>query len=253
VRNSEAMFKSASDGFSKQAWGLKPVRPKYHPALIERFSSRYGNGTVVEVGAGNGSFTRQLVGHGIWPIALEPENAVRLQLATDLPTVRAENGLPEATGLATGSASTVVAAEVFHHIDLSAVVGELHRILRRGGFLATVWNRPDTTIEWVGDYSEVLSRYWGDAPNQDPTQWRNAINSDPRFGLVDDWEVRNSHSTTPEELVKTARSSSLIGSLSPQDQLAVDNEILEIVRPLGSSFAFPHYTEMQVWRKAGWS
>ena len=248
-----AMQRSASNGFSKQAAGSKRIRPTYHPALVARFSARYGAGTVVELGAGHGTFTRQLVSEGVWPIALEPENSMRLQLSHGLPTVRTEYGLAEATGLPANSVSTVVAAGAFHYFDHPAAVAEIHRVLKPGGFLATVWNSPDTSIEWVSAYSEVISSYWSDAPKHESMQWRRAISSDPRFGLVDDWEVRNSHPSTPAEVLDRALSTSLIGSLDPHEQAKVGDEILEIVRPLGSSFAFPHFSEMQVWQKSFWS
>jgi SAM-dependent methyltransferase len=247
------MHRSASNGFSKQAWGLKGVRPTYHPALASRFVARFCSGTVVEVAAGPGTFTRQLVSEGLRPIALEPENAMRLQLSADLPSVRTEYGMAEATGLPANSVSTVVAAGAFHHFDLPAAVGEIHRILKPGGFLATVWNSPDTDVEWVSAYYEVIGRFWGDAPRHESMQWRSAISSDPRFGLVDDWEVRNSHGTTPDQVLDEAFVSSLIGALDPEGQVRIVEEILEIVRPLGSSFAFPHYSEMQVWQKSLWS
>ncbi len=88
---------AAANGYQAEAGVYASARPSYHAALVDRFVTTYGAGDVVELGAGTGIFTAQLVDAGIEPIAVEPVDAMRSALVERCPTVRAIGATAELT------------------------------------------------------------------------------------------------------------------------------------------------------------
>lgn len=243
------VHESAAGGFSKRADAYRRIRPSYHPALVRRFVDRFCDGQVVELGAGTGIFTSQLVAEGVKPVVIEPIAEMRAILESELPMVRVVDGAAELIPLADDAAATVVAAQAFHWFDYPKALDEIHRVLRPGGRLVTVWNVRDEAVDWVSDWTDIVDRHAGDTPRHRTMKWRKAIEADPRFGPVDDWSVFNPKHTTADGAVERALSTSFIAALDESDQEQVRQAILEIVKPLGSSFAFPYQSELQAWRK----
>ena len=128
---------AAASGYQREARTYAKVRPSYPAELVNRFVGRYGRGVVVELGAGTGIFTRQLVGAGCTPIAVEPVAEMRAVFSSDLPMVDVREGAAEAIPVADSSADTIVAAQAFHWFNQSVALAEIRRVLRPGG--RVVW------------------------------------------------------------------------------------------------------------------
>jgi SAM-dependent methyltransferase len=97
--------------------------------------SRRPNGRVLDVGCYDGQFTTQVLTdvRGVVGVDVSPR-ALAAARARGLETVRGqvEYGLP----FADGAFATVLAAELIEHVfDTQAVIGELARVLRPGGWL----------------------------------------------------------------------------------------------------------------------
>ena len=240
---------SASSGYGKRAVGYHDSRPNYHPAVVERFVDRYAQGVVVEVGGGTGIFTTQIAEGGVLPIVVEPVAEMRAVLAASLPIVDVRPGAAEALPIKSAVADTVVAAQAFHWFTFSQALDEVHRVMRPGGHLVTVWNVRDETVGWVSDYSVILERHEGDTPRHGSMQWRRAIASDARFELVDDYAVGNPQDVTVEGVVGRALSTSFIAALSAEEQADVADQIRRVVAPMGPRLQFPYRTELQAWRR----
>jgi SAM-dependent methyltransferase len=185
------VHESASSGYRKQAVAYHQARPSYHPRMVERFADRYGQGLVVDLGAGTGIFTAQIVAAGVTVIAVEPVGEMRSVLEASLRGVEVRAGTAEALPVGSAGADTVVAAQAFHWFASDQALDEIHRVVRPGGHLVTVWNVWDETVEWVSEYNLILGRYEGDTPRHRTMEWRRAIEADDRFELVDDWAVEN--------------------------------------------------------------
>lgn len=242
------VHESASSGYQNRADTYQEARPKYHPALVERFAARYANGSIVDLGAGTGIFTAQLVEAGLEVIAVEPVEAMRLRLASCLKGVRVVDGTAENIPLEDGSVHTVVAAQAFHWFRHGEALDEIHRVLGPKGFLVTVWNVRDETAPWVKAYNRVQERYEGDTPRHRSMAWRTAIDADARFTLVDDCSVDNPMSTTVEGVVGRFLSTSFIAALPATEQERVAQQIREIVEPYGPTLTFPYRGELQAWQ-----
>ena len=111
---------------------------------------------VVDVGAGTGKLTRQLVAAGHRVVAVDPLAEMLAQLRAAVPGVRALTGTAEALPLPDGSADAVVAAQAFHWFYPERALPELARVLRRGGRLALVWNSRDEGNPWIGRLSAEI-------------------------------------------------------------------------------------------------
>jgi SAM-dependent methyltransferase len=242
---------SAQDGYEEESGVYAAVRPNYHRELVDRFVRNYGRGVVVDLGAGTGIFTGQLIEAGCVPIAIEPVAAMRHRLMVDHPDVQALDGTAEDTGLADDSVDCVVVAQAFHWFNHTEALREIRRILRVGGHLVCVWNVRDESVEWVSDFTDIVDRHAGATPRHRTMHWRRAIDADRLFEAVDDWSVPNPVSATPESVVERALSTSFIAALDHQQQQQVLEEIRTLARAIGDRFEFPYRSELQAWRKLG--
>ena len=203
----------------------------------------------MDLGAGTGIFTKQLVDAGYNPIAIEPVPAMRTKLAVQLPTVEIRSGTAEDTGLETNSVDAVVAAQAFHWFDYSAALVEIKRILVSGGLLVCVWNVRDESVDWVRQYESILNKFEGSTPRHRTMEWRRAIDRDAAFDIVDDWSVQNPQPATPGSVADRALSTSFIGALDKDTRQAVLAEVRSLVSKMGENFDFPYVSEIQIWEK----
>ncbi|MEM7273621.1 MAG: methyltransferase domain-containing protein [Actinomycetota bacterium] len=245
------IHRAAADGYQANADVYRRARPAYHPELVARVVDRYtGPGAVVvDLGAGTGVFTAQLVAAGVRPTAVEPVEAMRAKLTAQLPAVTAVPGTAEAIPAEDAAVDTVVVAQAMHWFDHGPALDELARVLRPGGHLVTVWNVRDETVPWVTAYTEIVDRHAGDTPRHRTMRWRRAIDDDGRFEPVDDWSTLHPVPTDPDGVVGRALSTSFIAALSASDREAVADELRSVVAPLGDSFDYPYRAELQAWRR----
>ena len=106
--------------------------------------------SVLELGAGTGKLTEQLVALGHDVHATDPDPAM-LDIA--LPQLRRRPGSrrprPRRSRSADATFDVVVAAQAYHWFDHERALPEIARVLKRGGCFALVWNTRDERIPWV--------------------------------------------------------------------------------------------------------
>lgn len=246
----EEVHAAAAQGYTNRAATYQAARPSYHPELIARFVERYGRGQVVDLAAGTGIFTAQLVDAGIVPVAIEPVAAMRETLTGRLAGVEALDGMAEAMPLGDDTADTVVVAQAFHWFAHNEALAEIARVLKPGGALVTVWNVRDQRTEMVQRYSELVNRYEGDTPRHHTMIWRDAIDADDRFVLIDDWHIDNPQQTDVNGVVNRALSTSFIASLPTDEQDDFAAELRVAMAPYGPEIVLPYQCELQAWLTA---
>ncbi|MEL7158137.1 MAG: class I SAM-dependent methyltransferase, partial [Actinomycetota bacterium] len=175
------VHEAAATGFSRDPDRYHRGRPSYHPEVSKRVAERYGKGIMVELGAGTGIFTRQLVDEGLEVIALEPVISMRTTLSEAVPEADVRVGSAEKIPMADGSVDTVVVAQAFHWFDAEQALDEIDRVLVPGGHLVTVWNVRDDGEPWMAAYNTIVERHAGNTPRYRSMMWRKAIHDDPRF------------------------------------------------------------------------
>jgi SAM-dependent methyltransferase len=242
------VHESANSGYSRNAAVYDSGRPTYHPELVRRVVDRYCSGVVVELGAGTGIFTRQIVDLGANVIAIEPVVSMRSALVEAVPEADVRLGAAEDIPMGDNSADTIVASQSFHWFSYREALDEIHRVIKPGGHLLTVWNVRDESVDWVAAYTKIVDTYVGDTPRHRNMGWRRAINSDARFGSIDEWRIDNPVPTTADGVVNRALSTSFIGAQPDSVQADVGDEIRALVDPLGDRFDYPYISQLQAWR-----
>lgn len=105
--------------------------------------------SVLELGAGTGKLTEQLVALGHDVHATDPDAAMLARLEERLPGIRTSVAPAEEIPAGDRSYDVVVSAQAFHWFDLDTALPEIARVLRAGGLLSLVWNQRDERVPWV--------------------------------------------------------------------------------------------------------
>lgn len=168
----------AALSFATVADAYDRARPTY-PVEATRWLVGYDRATVLELGAGTGKLTEQLLASGHRVLATDPLPQMLRHLVARLPHVPALLATAERIPLRARSVDAVVGAQAFHWFDPGRALPEIARVLRPGGHLALAWNLRDDRVPWV----KRLGALTGTQEQQtDPT---HALLSSHLFGYVE--------------------------------------------------------------------
>jgi len=178
---------SGWDTYNRAADAYRAVRPAYPTAVYDRIAS-YGSflsadPRVLEIGAGSGQATRQMLRRGWRVVALEPGDDLAYAARADLGEfehVEVRTSRFEDADLVDAGFDLVTAATAWHWVDPSVGLPKAARALRAAGTLAVWWNAhvPDTTdprwapirqvYEDVAPHLARLAPLTPDRPDYDP-------------------------------------------------------------------------------------
>ena len=156
------VHRSAAIGFDKAAEVYERARPGYPLEAIDYIVEQLRlppNGTVVDLAAGTGKLTRELVARGLHAVAVEPVDGMRRTFSTVLPAVPLLAGTAEAMPFEDHSVGAITAAQAAHWFDATRAVAEFHRVLRPYGRIALMWNVRDESYDWVRRVTEIIDPY----------------------------------------------------------------------------------------------
>jgi SAM-dependent methyltransferase len=145
-----------ADSFGAVARIYDARRPRYPEQLIDDLLSR-GAQRVLDVGAGTGIASEQLLRSGVDVLAVEPDPRMA--------EVAKEKGIPTEIGTfenwdpARRRFDLVVFASSFHWVDPAIALPKAHVLLSGGGRLALMWNRLFPTDPTHGDFAEIYRDY----------------------------------------------------------------------------------------------
>jgi SAM-dependent methyltransferase len=222
----------AARGF-RDADAYERGRPGYPEEAVAWLSARLGLGpgaTVVDLGAGTGKLTRQLLATGARVIAVEPVDEMRRVLARAVPGAEVVAGSAEAIPLADATVDAVTAGQAAHWFRPEAAA-EIARVLRPGGGVGFIWNERDlddplqrAIDDLVGPPRErapALLRTWG--------AWREGFERGP-FTPFARRDFSHVHELAADDLPALVASFSYVGGL-PRDERAA---FLERARALAT-------------------
>ena len=130
-------------------------RPTY-PADGVRWLVGRDAASVLEVGAGTGKLTAELIAQGHDVLATEPDEDMLAVLRESLPAARTAVATAEELPAGDRSVDVVVAAQAFHWFDHDTALPEIARVLKPGGVLALAWNYRDDKIPWVRRLGDLI-------------------------------------------------------------------------------------------------
>jgi ubiquinone/menaquinone biosynthesis C-methylase UbiE len=119
--------------------------------------------SAADVGCGTGISSRLLAAQGAIVVGIDPNADMLERARADRSTKRNQPieyriGIGEHTGLDDASEDLVLCAQSFHWFDAAAALSEFHRILKKGGRLALLWNVRDDRDAFTAVYSDVAHR-----------------------------------------------------------------------------------------------
>jgi SAM-dependent methyltransferase len=232
-------------------------RPSY-PVDAVRVGGLASSSTVLELGAGTGKLTRLLVDEFTDVAAVEPDPHMRSWFRKLCPRAVVLAGIAEALPIAPRSVDAVFVAEAFHWFDHRRAVTEIARVLRPGGALVLMWNRPAGRPEPpITEVEQLLEPVWPkdiDMPlDLDPRrfayarEWPNAF-EDSVFEPLQESVFANARAFAKEELVAFFGSMGWIDALPGDEaQDLLDEVRLRLVAP---EYRLPFETDVHWTRVA---
>ncbi|HEY6786174.1 MAG TPA: class I SAM-dependent methyltransferase [Trebonia sp.] len=115
-----------------------------------------GATAVLDLAAGTGAVTRELVGRAARIVAVEPDERMRAVLTARCPEAEVLAGRGEDIPLPAASMDAVVISSAWHWLDPDLAVPEITRVLRPGGTLGVIWVSRDTRVPWVAEFNSLM-------------------------------------------------------------------------------------------------
>lgn len=211
--------------FETVAEQYERARPEYADEAVDWLVERLGlepGARVLDLGAGTGKLTRQLVRRGLDVVAVEPGDEMRGVLQRVLPDVEALAGTAEAIPASDASVDAVTAGQAFHWFEREPALAEIARVLRPGGGLSFLWNAWDPEDPLLGAIEELLRPHRPPAVHEDSLvdTWTTGVFGPPQV-LV----ARQKRAVTADQLVEWAGSTSGVINASREEQERIEAEI----------------------------
>ncbi|MFJ1791701.1 class I SAM-dependent methyltransferase [Kitasatospora griseola] len=198
------------------------IRPAYPAQAVARAIGAEPI-RVLDLGAGTGLLTGVLRAAGHEVIAVEPDAQMRAVAAERLPGTQVLAGSAEDIPLPDGSVDAVVVGQAYHWFTPQDALPQIHRVLRKDGVFAPMWNIRDERTPWVAALSAVigtegygLESAWQYGP---VTPWF----TEPELGLT-------AHTVTvpTDRLIDLVRSRSYYLTADAAEQARLDRGVGEL-------------------------
>lgn len=249
-----SVHEQAARGFQQGAAAYERGRPGYPREAVRWLSTELGlepGRTVLDVGAGTGKLTRELVPSGATVLAVEPVPGMRAVLEQVVPDARALAGTAEALPVGDETVDAVVVAQAFHWFDGPTAVAEFHRVLRPAGRFGVIWNRRRVEEPIHEAVRQIIEPYHRDSPSHYRGEWRHPVEDGGLFVAAGDIEVRFDQVLDAEAFVDRHTSVSYIAALPEPERASV----VERLRALAAGVAeqpirLGYTTEAYVYQRA---
>jgi SAM-dependent methyltransferase len=188
---------------------------------------------VLDLGAGTGKLTRQLVPLAETVVAVEPDDDMRAMLVRAVPGVESLAGSAEAIPLPDGSVDAITVAQAFHWFDVEPALAEMHRVLRPGGGFALLWN------EWdMPELNEIVDRLrtW---PSRDDEGYER-LKATVLFENFEEPTFRHADHVDLDIVLERVSSVSAVINAGPDDRTAALAEVRALIGD--GPIAFPMTT-----------
>lgn len=247
------MHPKANVGFQRTAAAYSRARPSYPGQAIAWLAERVALGpgaAVLDVAAGTGKLTEALLSTGARVTAVEPVPAMRAELSRRLPTIEVLAGTAEVLPL-TGPVDAVAVGQAFHWFDGPAALAEFHRVLRRGGHLALLWNARDRARWPWSEVEPLVEAHRGATPQHEDGRWRAALDASELFRSVGQRRVAHCQKLSRAGLVDRVASTSFIAALDVAERATVLEQVRSVAAGRPEPLVLPYETEVYLLARTG--
>lgn len=214
------------DPFGPFADRYERGRPGYPAGAVDHLLAALdldASSAVVEVGAGTGKLTRDLVDRVGTIVAVEPSEGMRRMLVRQV-AVDVVAGTAEDLPVPDASFDAVLAAQTWHWVDGERAAAEAHRVLRRGG-LGLVWNRWDPDDRLMDELRAVVDAHRRGTPTYVTGEWRAPLERSGLFGPIHTASFPNRFATDPDAVVAYVASISVVSVLDDAGRAEVERRV----------------------------
>jgi SAM-dependent methyltransferase len=194
---------------------------------------------VLDVGAGTGIATRELLNRGASVVAIDPGRVVLARAAARTPGLPAVVADGAVLPVRTGGADLICFAQAWHWLDETVRAREAHRVLRERGRWAGWWSHARSDADdWFDLYWLVIERSCpGTHRGQRDTDWGATVAESDLFNVGDRVTVPWIRELSVDDWMTDQASHSYVAGLGDTDRarlLSALREILEERFPGGT-------------------
>ena len=164
---------------------------------------------IVDLAAGTGKLSRELSVLAGRLIAVEPSEPMRSRLQREVPSAEVADARAEALPFVDGFADVVFSAEAFHWFANAAAVAEIGRVVRPGGALILLWQRPE------GFEPDAST---GPVNAYDDGSWRAVLDESPLWGDLETTSLTHVQTLDRDGVVALASSWSWVERMTDSDR-----------------------------------
>jgi SAM-dependent methyltransferase len=234
----------ADGGFAHGA-RYNGARPGYPRDAVDFFVTTFSldaTSHVLDLGAGTGIFTRQLLGHVGRVTAVEPSVSMRASFEAETPGVEIRDGSDVAIPLGDDVVAAVFVAQAFHWFDAPHALLEIHRVLRPGGHLGLIWNERDTQETWIRDLNHAMR--WDVHFPYDPGVDYAAIVASGPFHDVTRRVFRHRESLSHAHVVQRVLTTSYITLMGDDERAALLKDVGSVLVAMDDPIEMPYVTNV---------
>lgn len=236
-------------GFGDAADAYERARPAYPTEAVDWLVARLGlarGKRVLDLAAGTGKLTRQLLASGAEVVAVEPVAGMREQLEAAVPGVPALDGTAEALPLEDSSVDAVTVGQAFHWFRPDEALAEIHRVLRPRGGLGLIWNTRDESDPLQRGAGEILEPLRSGGPWWKQFDAAAILRASDLFGEVEEERFGHRQELGVEAFVERFLSVSFVASSSTEERARVADELRALVAGRPQPLVIPYVTEVYV-------
>ena len=243
---------SAAEGFQASADAYDRGRPSYPADAIDFIARKFKfspGKIIVDLGAGTGKLTQQLLPYGPRLMAIEPIAGMRQKFSQRLPQVPILEGSAEAMPIPSQSVDIVLVGQAFHWFDGASALSEIARVLKPGGRLGLLWNVRDESVAWVSQLTRIIDIYEAGTPRYRSGKWKAAFEAQQSLTIPEMTRFKLSHFGTVQTVIDRMASISFIAALPEPVRAQVLEQVRSLLRDFPETFEIPYRTEVYLSRK----